>query len=148
MKKKRTVILIVLAALLLVLAAVRLAVREDIPEGTLAVRYGDHTSRIRLDSLPVQPVTGTLVNGKGEEKQINAMGVPLEAVLEKADVPVSRISVVTVTAEDAFSAEITADELAQNKVFLVQEENGVKLVVFGDSNSKRQVRNAVSIDVR
>lgn len=148
MKKKTTVILIVLAVLVLALAAIRLATREEIPEGALAIHYNEKTSYISLDGLTAQPITGTLINGKGEEKQVEATGVPLKALLEKAKVPTDQISTVSVEAEDAFTAEIAAAELDQEKVFLVQEEGSMKLVVFGDTNSKRQVRNVVSISIR
>ncbi len=148
MKKKTTVLLIVLAVLLMVLAVLRLTAREEIPEGTLAVHFGEKTSYITLDGVTAQPITGTLINGKGEEKQVEAMGVPMKALLEKANVPTGQISAVSVEAEDAFTAEIAAEELDQEKVFLVQEEDGVKLVVFGDTNSKRQVHNVVSINIR
>ena len=56
---------------------------------------------------------------------------------------------VTVTADDEYSAVVTAEELAApDKVYLIaQEEDGVQLVVFGDSNSKRNVSNVVRVTV-
>ena len=149
MKKKTIAILAVLAALLLVLTAVRLITREQIPEGALAVHMGEKTSYITLDQLNSQQITGTLINGKGQEKQVDASGVPLKSVLEAAKIPAEQIHTVTLTADDAYSAEIKAEELEENKVYLAREEDGsVTLVVFGDSNSKRQVHNVVSLDVQ
>lgn len=149
MKKKIIAILAILAALLLVLTAVRLITREQIPEGALAVHMGEKTSYITLDQLNSQQITGTLINGKGQEKQVDASGVPLKSVLEAAKIPAEQIHTVTLTADDAYSAEIKAEELEENKVYLAREEDGsVTLVVFGDSNSKRQVHNVVSLDVQ
>lgn len=149
MKKKIIAILAILAALLLVLTAVRLITREQIPEGALAVHMGEKTSYITLDQLNSQQITGTLINGKGQEKQVDASGVPLKSVLEAAIIPAEQIHTVTLTADDAYSAEIKAEELEENKVYLAREEDGcVTLVVFGDSNSKRQVHNVVSLDVQ
>ena len=50
---------------------------------------------------------------------------------------------VTVTAEDSYSAVVTAEEVAQpDKVYLMlQERGGAQLVVLGDENSKRNVAN-------
>lgn len=56
---------------------------------------------------------------------------------------------VKVTADDEFSAELSGDELnEEGKAYLVGENDGsMRLVVFGDSNAKRNVRNVVSVDI-
>lgn len=148
MKKKTIVILSVLTVMLLALSILRLISREKIPEGALAVHFGEKTTYISLDGLTAQPISGIIINGKGQEKQVEAVGVPLKTLLKKVNIPTDRISTVIVEAEDAFTAEIAAEELDQERVYLVQEENSISLVVFGDTNSKRQVHNVVSIDIR
>ena len=53
------------------------------------------------------------------------------------------------TADDEFSAELSGDEVNEaGKAYLVGEDDGsMRLVVFGDSNAKRNVRNVVSVEI-
>ena len=54
---------------------------------------------------------------------------------------------VSVTAADEYRVEVTSDELAERgKVFLLKEETP-GLIVFGDSNAKRNVKNVARITV-
>ena len=56
---------------------------------------------------------------------------------------------VLVVADDAYSAEVTAEEIAApGQVYLMRQEDGIRLVVFGDSNSKRNVTNVVRLEVK
>ena len=59
------------------------------------------------------------------------------------------VKAVTVRASDEFSAEIAGDELNEmGKVFLYRSKDGsFTLVVFGDANAKRHVKNVEAIDV-
>ena len=61
----------------------------------------------------------------------------------------SGAAAVKVTADDEFSAELSGDELDEaGKAYLVSEDDGsMRLVVFGDSNAKRNVRNVVSVEI-
>ncbi len=57
-------------------------------------------------------------------------------------------SKVSVVSDDSYSAELTADEVKEDgKVYLLNEEDSLRLVVFGDENSKRSVSNVVQIVV-
>ena len=89
------------------------------------------------------------MNGKGEEKEINEQGTALIDVLREAGVNLSSFAGVTVTAADGYSALLCVDEILENgKVYLVDDgTGGLKLIVFGDSDSKRNVRNVIKIDV-
>ena len=54
---------------------------------------------------------------------------------------------VSVTAADEYRVEVTSDELAERgKVFLLKEETP-GLIVFGDSDEKRNVKNVARITV-
>ena len=95
----------------------------------------------------MEPVQGTVVNGRGESRAIDGQGVLLSALLERAEM---RADVqITVTADDEYSAVVTAEELAaSDKAYLIaQEEGGVQLVVFGDADSRRNVSNVVRVTV-
>lgn len=149
MKRNRIVALLVIAlAAATVLAAVlHLNTRVSVPEGVLLVETADRTEEIVWGSLKLTAVRGTLVNGKGEERAVDAQGILLRDVLAHAGVTTQME--VTVIAEDEYSASVTEEEVgADDQVYLaVMDDGGVQLVVFGDSNSKRNVTGVVRLVV-
>lgn len=142
-------VLLLLAGLVLltaVLAALHLTTRTAVPKGTLLVEAQGKTVEAALSELTLSPVRGTVVNGKGEETAIHRQGLLLSELL--AHCGVTDFRQVTVTADDAYSAAVTREEiLAPDKVYLVMEEDAVQMVVFGDPNSKRRVSGVVSLCV-
>ena len=143
MKKSSKIIIVIIAVLLAltaVLAIVHFSSREQIPEGALLVSCGDEKEYVDLKSLESVPVQGTVVNGKGEESEIDTQGVSLADVIEQAGFDPDN---------DEISAELTGGEVNEaGKAYLVCEDDGsMRLVVFGDSNAKRNVRNVVSVDI-
>lgn len=149
MKRDRIVVLLVIAlAAATVLAAVlHLNTRVSVPEGVLLVETADRTEEIVWGGLKLTAVRGTLVNGKGEERAVDAQGILLRDVLAHAGVTTQME--VTVIAEDEYSASVTEEEVgADDQVYLaVMDDGGVQLVVFGDSNSKRNVTGVVRLVV-
>lgn len=137
---------LIIAVLVIVAAAaaIHLTTRTQVPEGKLLVAG----TEINLSGLALQDVKGTLVNGKGDEIPVDAKGVAMSAVLASAGI--TEYSQITVCADDEYSAAVSREEVsAPEKVYLVlQDEGGVKMVVFGDSNSKRNVSDVVRIDVQ
>lgn len=119
------------------------------PDGALLVSCGGENKYVDLNSLETVPVQGGIVNGKGEKSDIDTQGVPLADVIESAGFDPNGAAAVKVTADDEFSAELSGDELnEEGKAYLVGENDGsMRLVVFGDSNAKRNVRNVVSVDI-
>lgn len=119
------------------------------PDGALLVSCGGENKYVDLNSLDTVPVQGSLINGKGEKSDIDTQGVPLADVIESAGFDPNGAAAVRVTADDEFSAELSGDELnEEGKAYLVGENDGsMRLVVFGDSNAKRNVRNVVSVDI-
>ena len=152
MKQKKLIIgiLAILVLLTAVLALIHFNTRAQVPEGALMVNYQGKSAYIELNKLTMAEVSGTVVNGKGEEKQINEQGVGIADVLQAAGIDPAAVGGVTVTAADEFSAELSAEEVTDTgKAFLVEDgEGSVKLIVFGDSNAKRNVRDVVKLDVR
>jgi len=151
-KKQYRIIFALLGILLLalaVLAILHFHTREQVPENALAIHAGDQIRYVELDKLPLGPVQGTVINGKGEEKPIDAEGIALADVLREAGLDPKNFKSVTVRASDAFSAEIAGDELNETgKVYLYRGKDGsFTLVVFGDANAKRHVKNVEAIDV-
>ena len=141
MKSRRAILLLIGALVLItaVLAAVHFSTRETVPEGAVLVRQDGKERYVALEKLALTKVTGTIVNGKDEERVIDSDGVALGELAE------GTFASVTVTSDDAFAATVNAEEIAN--AFLIRSDDGsARLVVFGDSNSKRSVRNVVRIE--
>lgn len=148
-RNKKYVFLFALLMLTALLAGWYLTTRDAVPENTIRVTWAGKTTDLDAAKLTGEPVQGTLVSGKGKETTVDTTGLSLQAALEKAQVDVAAVESVTVTAQDAFSAELSGAEMREEgKAFLILENEEVTLVVFGDSNSKRNVRQVMQIDVQ
>ena len=152
MKKSTKIILAAIAALIAltaVFAIIHSAARTEVPDGALLVSCGGEKKYVDLASLDTVSVRGSVVNGKGEKSDVNTQGVPLADVIENAGFDPNGAVTVKVTADDEFSAELSGDELNEDgKAYLVSEDDGsMRLVVFGDSNAGRNVRNVVSVEI-
>lgn len=145
MKKYR--VLIFILALVLITGAVawvHLTTRENVEPGTLQLVVSGQTKTVKLDDLQYEPVSGVRVNGKGESIPVEGMGILLKDLLQNEQV--GSYTKVTVVADDAYSAELTAEEVAEDgKAYLLLEEETLRLIVFGDQNSKRSITNVVQI---
>ena len=150
MKKAEPVKIAIIALVLLtaIVAIFYLTTCPTASEGTLRIENGSQVVELLLERLEFVPVHGTTVNGKGEERTIDAQGVLLSEILREAGI--SGFAEVTVTAIDAYNAVVTAEEVAEpDRVYLIrQDEGGLRLIVFGDNNSKRSVSDVVSLSVR
>ena len=152
MKKSTKIIMAAIAALIAltaVFAIIHSAARTEVPDGALLVSCGGEKKYVDLASLDTVSVRGSVVNGKGEKSDVNTQGVPLADVIENAGFDPNGAVTVKVTADDEFSAELSGDELNEDgKAYLVSEDDGrMRLVVFGDSNAGRNVRNVVSVEI-
>ena len=152
MKKSTKIIMAAIAALIAltaVFAIIHSAARTEVPDGALLVSCGGEKKYVDLASLDTVSVRGSVVNGKGEKSDVNTQGVPLADVIENAGFDPNGAVTVKVTADDEFSAELSDDELNEDgKAYLVSEDDGsMRLVVFGDSNAGRNVRNVVSVEI-
>lgn len=117
-----------------ILALVHLTTRTPEVEGSILV----NGEAVDIASLDLEQVTGTIVNGKGEEKQIDAQGINIAKLFD------GDYESITITASDEYSAVVNADET--DNAYLILDDENPGLVVFGDSNSKRCVRDVVRID--
>ena len=137
--------LIILTFVLLILAAafavLHLSSRETVAENSVQLSADGKIHEISLSDLSLTAISGVRVNGKGEQIPVDGMGISLTDLLKKYNV--SAYSKVTVVSDDSYSAEVSADE-AENANFLV-EDGQLRLVVFGDSDSKRSVSNVKQI---
>lgn len=151
MKKNSLTLMIVIALVLLtgIFAVLHLSTRPKVSEGNLLVKLNGQSVTLDINTLSLTDVKGELVNGKGERRTVDAKGIALEDVLTAAGADVALMSSVTVTASDEYNAVVLAEEIRDSgKAFLVlQEDNQLQLVVFGDENSKRNVTNVVRLMV-
>ena len=149
-KKTEPVKIAVIALVLVtsVVAVVYLTTRPAAPEGTLRIENGGRVVELPLERLELVPVRGSVVNGRGEERAIDAQGVLLSEVLREAGI--REFAEVTVTADDAYHAVVTAEEITEpDRVYLIRQDEGrPRLIVFGDSDSKRSVSDVVSLSVK
>lgn len=138
----------ILAVVILILAGVTVfAARTyqgelaDVPEGQIVLATDGAEKIIRFSDMKLSDMSGDMKNGKGETKHIEGKGVLIADVVGKTD-----FSEAVVIADDAYRAVVTPEDL-ENAWMLVNEE-GARLVVFGDDNAKRDVKNVVRIEVK
>ncbi len=141
MKDKKWIIIILSALVLLTLtlAIFHLRTRETVPEGSVLITQNGDRRYAEPGYFDMVEVTGILVNGKGQTKEINARGIALK---ELASAPFESV---TVTADDEYSAVVQAEEM-ENAFLILSEDSSVRLVVFGDGNAKRDVKNVVRVE--
>ena len=147
MKKSKVVFLILILVVLTgVLSIIHLTTRNKVGDYEVQLTYKDKTYSVEYKKLNLEQVTGTRVNGKGEEKKVEAPGILLREVLEEKGI--EEYSQVTVVSDDSYSAQIAVEEIKEEeKAYLLLEEEELRLVVFGDENSKRSVSNVKQIVV-
>ena len=147
MKKSKALIFVVLLAVFTGIAAyMHLSTREVVPEHNVAVSYEGDTVYVDLDAISYEQVSGVRVNGKGEEKVVEGPGIALKELLTANKM--EDYTKAAIISDDSYQAEVTAEEIAEDgKVVLMYEEEELRLVVFGDKDSKRSVSNVVKIEV-
>lgn len=153
MKKKHLIITAILLLITAVIAFFYLQGRRQTPEGSLAVICEDKETIVDPFTAPSVDVAGTVVNGKGQEKVISEKGVTLSDVLSLAGFSEGEYSAVRVVSSDEHAAELSAEEIDPGKVaFLIKNtaddgSESIRLIVFGDPNAKRQIKNVVRIEL-
>lgn len=151
MKQKKIILIVilVLAVAVAVLVILRLSDGRMVEQGQVEILCQDQKWSVGEADIAKVPVKGELVNGKGETILIDAKGSALTDVLASVGIDPARVAAVRITAQDEFSAEVSGEELRETgKVYLIGGGDGsVTLVVFGDSNSKRNVKNVARIEV-
>jgi len=148
MKKYKVIIFaFILAVLTVAVAVIHLNTRDAVAEGTLRLVVGENEITLDISEFAYEQVTGVRVNGKGEEIPVEGFGIAVKDVLTQAQI--AEYGHVKVISDDSYQAEISADEVEDGtKAFLIlDDENKLRLVVFGDTNSKRSVSNVVQIVV-
>lgn len=144
----KRILVLVLAMAVIAAFGVMPALSADAQEKSvsLTISANDNEISIPWSDMALVPVQGTIMNGKGETKEINTEGIALQSVLDMAEAKAQEK--VTVIAEDAYQAEVTAEEITEaNRVWLTLSDDGLRLIVFGDGDSKRIVKHVVRVVV-
>lgn len=143
---KAFVIILVLALLTGIAAYFHLSSREEAAEGTVQITVDGSAQTVKLCDLNYEWVSGVRVNGKGESIPVEGEGISVKDLLETQRVV--SCARVTVISDDTYTAELKAEEIAEDgKAYLLLDEAYLRLVVFGDQNSKRSVSRVVQIIV-
>ena len=143
---KALAIILVLALLTGAAAWFHLSSREEVTEGTVRIMVNGSAQTVKLADLNYEPVSGVRVNGKGESIPVEGEGISVKDLLETQKI--ASCTKVTVISDDTYSAELTAEEIAEDgKAYLLLDDAYLRLVVFGDHNSKRSVSKVVQIIV-
>lgn len=147
MKKRVILIISVLLAITAVTAFVYCASRDKTESGTLLIKTASGDITVDINDLDLSDVKGEVKNNKGEIKTIDAMGYPV------ADIPslagTANYSEITVYSDDEYHAVLSEDELKdRSSAWLITDEGALRLIVFGDGDSKRNVKNITRIEIR
>lgn len=146
-KHKALIFIIILVVLTGVAAFLHLSTREQVPEHCVAVSYDGNIVYVDLDTLAYEHVSGVRINGKGEEKPVEGQGILLKDML--AQYEISYYKTISIISDDSYTANVDSTEVLEDgKVYLMYEEEELRLVVFGDTDSKRSVSNVVKIDIQ
>ncbi len=153
MRKKSIAAAIVLLVITCIASVIYLRSRNEVPKGDLAVVFEDKTVLIDPFGGSLVPVRGVTVNAKGQEKDVDETGIALKDAISKSGLGGSGFTKARVVASDEYSAVISFDEInEEGRAYLAkqQEDDGstsARLCVFGDSDSKRQIKNVVRIEL-
>ena len=143
---KIKIFFIVLVIVVAIAALAHLRTRQQIPEDTLLIMEGEKEIHVDIDDLTFETVTGIRVNGKGEEIPVEAPGISIKDIL--TEVNVTEFEEIVIESDDSYQARVSKDETEEDgKAYLLQDEGSLRLIVFGDENSKRSVSNVVKMIV-
>lgn len=158
MKKNMIWLVVLLVAATLIFAGIHLSQQEQIE--CMQIRSGDKTVTIYPEDLDQTDFSGTLIDGKGTVTEHTYRGVELKVLLAQKGITLAEGHTVSVTSADNYTAEYTAEEiLTDGGVYIAIEEDGapiegmtadeigLQLVIFGDPNSRRCVRNAKMVEI-
>lgn len=149
MRSRKIIFFSVVVGLLTAFAALQhFAGYQQVPEDQLLISTDEKIVYVDIQNLEYKTVTGTRVNGKGESIPIEMPGIAMKELLDWAGF--EDYDRVTVAAEDSYQAEVTAEEISEEgQVYLLKEDQKrLRLVVFGDEDSKRSISDVVKITVR
>ena len=148
MKKRILTVISLLLALTSFCGAIYLGQRQQVERGSILIKTPSNEISVSLSDLPLTKVEGETVNKKGEVKKISAQGYEVAYIPSLAGA--DKYTEISVYSDDEYHADISANELLAdvNKAWIILEEESPRLIVFGDTDSKRNVKNVVRIEIK
>lgn len=154
MNRKTKYIVAAIAAVLLITAVIlAVKVRGSAPDKDgLIIKTGTDTRTISWKDLDQTVFTGEIVNGKGEVSDHEYRGIELSELFRVNGIEIRADAKITALSEDNYTAELSGEEvMSSGRVYAavvcdgemiesIDKGQGAQLVVYGDSNAKRQVR--------
>ncbi len=145
--KKKLLIIIPLLLLTAVLSFIYLRSRDTVNAGDILVKSSAGEMTLTFDNINLSHVSGQITNKKAETKDIDSNGLAISEIPSLAGI--NDYSGITVYADDEYSAYISAEEASESdKAWLIKNDESIRLVVFGDPDSKRDVKNVVRIEIK
>lgn len=134
-------VILCLALITTLVSATYLKGRKHTPENQIAVSVNAEDKFVSLSDFKLSKVSEDIKNKKGETKHIEGDGVLVRDIIGSVS-----FTEITVISDDEFRATLTSDDM-ENAWILSQEETA-RLIVKGDKDSKRDVKNVVRIEVK
>ena len=103
-------------------------------------REGKNTV-VDFSTLSLESFSGTVVNGKGQSKEVSGQGIRIDKLIGDSGFTEARV-----VADDEYNAVVKPADTAN--AWIQIESGKARLIVFGDSDSKRAVKNVVRIEVK
>lgn len=141
---KLRIIILILVVFTAIFSVLHFKSREVISEDCVQLIVSGKTYEIAVFDLECEKISGVRVNGKGEEISVEGQGIFLNNLLKKQNI--QSFNTISVVSDDSYNAKIVAEEI-EKAAFLV-EDNQLRLVVFGDKDSKRSVSNIKQIIIK
>ncbi len=161
--KKKWIAIVLICVLVAATVGVGLYVRArqvaQEKQNAITLKAGGKEIVVAIKDLDKGAFEGETVNGKGERSAHAYRGVELLALLQEKGIDAAKITGVTAVSADQYTAELTGDEVrTPGRVYLAVEidsvkvsgidagADGVQMIVFGDENMRRSVRNLAVIE--
>ena len=123
------------------------------PKGSIPIYYDGKQSYFDPAKASTIDVAGVTMTTKGETKDVSAKGYLLKDVFSLSGIKASDYKSIGATASDSAFATLYPDEVDDpGKVYLIEDTSDkgdkiLSLVVFGDKDSKRQLKDIIRIDL-
>ena len=144
MKKTSIIICILFTLIVMVSTGITfcyLQGRQSTTPNSLVIEREGKNTVVDFSTLSLESFSGTVVNGKGQSKEVSGQGIRIDKLIGDSGFTEARV-----VADDEYNAVVKPADTAN--AWIQIESGKARLIVFGDSDSKRAVKNVVRIEVK